>query len=60
MWTPDVVFENQVKLDRAMSAIKNESDSAVEIKTLDCLLETKTECENLNLTGAVNGTRLFF
>ena len=60
MWTPDVVFDNQVTLDRAMSAIKNESDSIVEIKTLDCLLETKTECENLNLTGAVNGTRLFF
>ena len=62
MWTPDVVFENQVTLDRAMSAIKNESDSVVEIKTLDCLLETKTECENLNLTSnmPVNGTRLFF
>lgn len=60
MWTPDVVFENQVTLDRAMSAIKNESDSVVEIKTLDCLVETKSECENLNLTKAVNGTRLFF
>ena len=55
-----MVFENQVTLDRAMSAIKNDSDSVVEIKTLDCQVETKFECENLNLTKTVNGTRLFF
>ena len=60
MWTPDVVFENQVTLDRAMSAIKNESNSVLEIKTLDCTLATKSECQDLNLTGSLNGTRLLF
>ena len=31
MWTPDVVFDNQVSLEHASSAIKNESDAAAEI-----------------------------
>ena len=60
MWTPDVVFENQVTLDRAMSAIKNESNSVLLIKTLDCTVATKSECQDLNLTGSLNGTRLLF
>ena len=36
MWTPDVVFKNQVSLEGDEDAIKNESDAVVEIQILNC------------------------
>ena len=46
MWTPDVVFKNQVSIDGDEDAIKNESDAIVEILILDCFEETEL-CEEL-------------
>ena len=45
MWTPDVVFKNQVSIDGDEDAIKNESDAIVEILILDCFEETEPLCE---------------
>ena len=46
MWTPDVVFKNQVSLDGDGDAIKNESDAIVEIAILECSEETEaSSCE---------------
>ena len=45
MWTPDVIFKNQVSLDGDEDAIKNESDAIVEIAILDCSEETEPSCE---------------
>ena len=47
MWTPDVVFENQVSLEGDADAIKNESDAVVQIIILHCSEETEpSSCEN--------------
>ena len=45
MWTPDVVFNHQVSLDRVSSAIKNESDAVAEIIKLPC--NSQAFCEEL-------------
>ena len=36
MWTPDVVFENQISVDRALSTIKRRPETVVEVHVLDC------------------------
>ena len=46
MWTPDVVFKNQVSLDGDADAIKNESDAVVEILILDCSETTELSCKD--------------
>ena len=46
MWTPDVVFKNQVSLDGDADAIKNESDAVVEILILDCSETTEPSCKD--------------
>ena len=43
MWTPGVVFENQVSLEGVTDAIKGKSDAIVEIFVVDCF--DKTKCE---------------
>ena len=43
MWTPGVVFENQVSLEGVTDAIKGKSDAIVEILVVDCF--DKTKCE---------------
>ena len=51
MWTPDVVFENQVSLERAVSTIKNKSDAVVEVLVLDCSSnDLKLLCKKLGIS----------
>ena len=46
MWTPDVVFENQVSLNGAADAIKNESDAVVEVLVLGCSSSSSNQAES--------------
>ena len=57
MWTPDVVFDNQVSLERAVSAIKNESDANVEITVLECSGE---KCRKLGLDDSSSEQKKIF
>jgi len=59
MWTPDVVFANQVSLQRVSSTIKNESDAVAEIVKLPCRNNSRGLCEELNLTNEVPGIKIF-
>ena len=59
MWTPDVVFANQVSLERVSSAIKNESDAVAEIMKLPCRNYSRGLCEELNLTKEESGIKIF-
>ena len=60
MWTPDVVFDNQVSLERASSAIKNESDAIAEIMKLPCQSKSQRLCKELNLTREeTTGIKIF-
>ena len=59
MWTPDVVFANQVSLERVSSAIKNESDAVAEIVKLPCTNNSRELCEELNLTEENPGIKIF-
>ena len=43
MWTPGVVFENQVSLEGVTDAIKGKSDAIVEILIVNCF--DKMKCE---------------
>ena len=58
MWTPDVVFDNQVSLERAVSVIKNESDASVEITVLDC--SSNDKCHKMGLDGSMSGQKKIF
>ena len=40
MWVPDVVFENQISLETAVSTIKKEPETVVEVHVLDCAKDT--------------------
>ena len=59
MWTPDVVFANQVSLERVSSAIKNESDAIAEIMKLPCTQNSRGLCEKLNLAKEKPGIKIF-
>ena len=59
MWTPDVVFDNQVSLERASSAIKNESDAIVEIMKMPYNRNSQGFFKELDLTRETTGIRLF-
>ena len=59
MWTPDVVFANQVSLERVSSAIKNESDAIAEIVKLPCRDNSRGLCEELNLTEEKPEIKIF-
>ena len=59
MWTPDVVFDNQVSLERASSAIKNESDAIVEIMKMPCSKTSQGFVKELDLTRETKGIRIF-
>ena len=59
MWTPDVVFANQVSLQRVSSTIKNESDAVAEIVKLPCVNNLQGLCEELNLTNEDPGIKIF-
>ena len=59
MWTPDVVFYNQVSLARTSSAIKNESDAVAEIMRLPCTNESQGLCKELNLGNEDQGIKIF-
>ena len=57
MWTPYVVFDNQVSLERAVSAIKNESDANVEITVLECSGE---KCRKMGLDDSSSEQKKIF
>ena len=59
MWTPDVVFDNQVILERASSAIKNESDAIVEIMKMPYNRSSQGFFKELDLTRETIGIRIF-
>jgi len=59
MWTPDVVFDNQVSLERASSTIKNESDAIVEIMKMPCNKTSQGLCQEVDLTRETTGIRIF-
>ena len=46
MWTPDVVFKNQVSLDGDVDAIKSQSDAIVEVLVLACSDQGDDSCES--------------
>ena len=59
MWAPDIVFGNQVSLERAVSTIKNKAEAVVEVLVLDCPeKESKALCEDLGLAVESKSTMI--
>ena len=59
MWAPDIVFGNQVSLERAVSTIKNKAEAVVEVLVLDCPeKESEALCEDLGLAGESKSTKI--
>ena len=60
MWTPDVVFENQISVDRALSTIKRRPETVVEVHVLDCSEEAPQPwCgEKLGMIGESEKTKI--
>ena len=59
MWTPDIVFGNQVSLERAVSTIKNKAEAVVEVLVLDCAKkESEALCEDLGLAVESKSTKI--
>ena len=59
MWTPDIVFENQISVDRALSTIKRRPETVVEVHVLDCSeREPEPWCEKLGMIGETEKTKI--
>ena len=59
MWTPDIVFENQISVDTAMSIIKRKQEKVVEVHVLDCSEEAPQPwCEKLGMPGESEKTKI--
>ena len=60
MWTPDIVFENQISVDTAMSIIKRKQEKVVEVQVLDCSEEAPPPwCgEKLEMHGESEKTKI--
>ena len=60
MWTPDIVFENQISVDTAMSIIKRKQEKVVEVHVLDCSEEEPPPwCgEKLGMLGESEKTKI--
>ena len=59
MWTPDVVFENQISVDTALSTIKRKQETVVEVHVLDCSeKEPEPWCEELGMIGESEKTKI--
>ena len=59
MWTPDIVFENQISVDTALSTIKRTPETVVEVHVLDCSEEAPQPwCEKLGMIGESEKTKI--
>ena len=59
MWTPDIVFENQISVDTALSIIKRKQEKVVEVHVLDCSeKEPQLWCEKLGMIGESEKTKI--
>ena len=60
MWTPDIVFENQISVDTALSTIKRTPETVVEVHVLDCSEEAPPQwCgEKLGMHGESEKTKI--